>query len=121
MRRLVALIGLSLLFVSLGNAQTTHGILFNWTQSTSTGVTANRVKCGTATGGPYSIVFTSTGPIVSYDWLTTSSIVGVGGTRYYCVVTALAGTVESVNSNEVNAIFPETPPTPVTGATATAH
>lgn len=118
MKRLIAI---CILLTGTIWAQTTHGILFNWTQSTSTGVTANRVKCGTATGGPYSIVFTSTAPIVSYDWLTTSSIVGVGGTRYYCVVTALAGTVESVNSNEVNAIFPATPPSPVTGATATAH
>jgi hypothetical protein len=72
-------------------------INLTWTQSTSSGITNNKVYRSTTSGGPYSLVVTLA-PSTSYlnSGLTS-------GTTYYYVVTAVAAGGESVNSNQASA------------------
>jgi hypothetical protein len=88
------------------DAGTGGAINLTWTPSTSSGVTEQRVKRSTVSGGPYSLVTTITNN-------TTSSYGDSGltnGTPYYYVVTAYNGTQESVNSNQASATPSGTPP-----------
>jgi hypothetical protein len=83
------------------DAGTGGAINLTWTPSTSSGVTEQRVKRSTVSGGPYTLVTTIANN-------TTSSYGDSGltnGTTYYYVVTAYDGTqaLESANSNQSSA------------------
>ena len=70
-------------------------VTLNWTAST--GATSYKVKRGTATGGPYSVVATGV-------TATTYSDTGLtNGTPYFYVVTANNSSGASANSNEASA------------------
>ncbi len=74
-------------------------ITLNWTVSTATDVTQQRVYRGTVTGGPYTLVTTLTGN-------TATSYADTGltnGTTYYYVLRAYDGTQESANSSQASA------------------
>ena len=94
---------------------TPHSITLTWTPSTTSGVTAQKVYRSTTSGGPYTAI-ASLGPSVT-SYVDSS---GSGGTKYYYVVTALAGSNESAPSNEVNAVFLANP-APPTGLGAAAN
>ena len=94
------------------DAPTQHQVALSWTQSTTPGITSNNVYRGTTSGGPYTLIYSSTTPITAY---TDTSV--VGGDTYYYVVTALIGTEESGYSNQYQANVPvaPAPPTGLTG------
>jgi hypothetical protein len=71
-------------------------ITLRWTQSTSSGLTLNRIYRATTSGGPYTMVAEVT-PRTSYNDATPS-----GTTRYY-VVTAVTAGGESAFSNQASA------------------
>jgi fibronectin type 3 domain-containing protein len=75
----------------------TGKIILVWTQSTSSGITANKVYRSTVAGGPYAFLI-SINPTTSYGntGLTT-------GTTYYYRVTAVTSGGESPYSNEASA------------------
>jgi fibronectin type 3 domain-containing protein len=78
-----------------------HSAALSWTASTSTVVGYN-VYRGTVSGGPYTLVNSST---VAGTQFTDSTV--LAGQTYFFVVTAVAsGNVESVNSNEVSGTIP---------------
>lgn len=72
-------------------------INLTWTQSTSSGITQNKVYRSTTTGGPYTLRATL-GPTTSYQDTGLTS-----GTTYYYRVTAVNGGGESGFSNEASA------------------
>lgn len=115
MKKIFALLILAVLFSLPAFAQ--HSVTLSWTQSTSAGVTSNNVYRSVVSGGPYSLVFSSSSPIVS--WLDTQVS---GGSTYYYVVTAVCSNCnpsESAYSNEYKAIVPQdakpNPPSNLTG------
>jgi hypothetical protein len=84
-----------------GNGAFPHSAALSWTASTSTVVGYN-VYRGTVSGGPYTLVSSST---VAGTQFTDSTV--LAGQTYFFVVTAVAsGNVESVNSNEVSGTIP---------------
>lgn len=92
-------------------APTVHKVTLQWTQATQPAnvtLTGNSVYRGTTTGGPYTLVFASSTPITTYTDTTVT-----GGTTYFYVVTAVAGTQESAYSNEVSAAVPVSPNPPM--------
>jgi len=97
------------------DAPTQHQVALTWTQSTTPGITSNNVYRGTTSGGPYSLIYSSTTPITAY---TDTSV--VGGDTYYYVVTALIGSEESGYSNQFQANIPVAP-APPTGLTGTVQ
>jgi hypothetical protein len=91
-------IALLLLVVKLcAHAQTQHGINLNWTQGACTPsctITKNTVYRAATSSGPFTAIYTSTAPIVSYlDPLTQQN----QGTQACYVVTAWT-TIESPQS-----------------------
>lgn len=87
----------------------THSITMTWTQSVSSGVTGNNVYYSTTNGGPYSLLYSSAVPIVTYEVFDVTS--GV----YYFVVTALDETIESNYSNQAAiTVVDVNPPTGLT-------
>lgn len=97
-----------LMFASSAFADpTVHSSTLAWTQSTSSGITANCVYRSAVNNTSYSQIFCSTAPITSYVDLTV-----VGGTQYFYKVTAKAGTQESGYSNEVSGTVPLSPAAP---------
>lgn len=90
-------------------AQSTHSVTLNWTQSTSSGLTANKVYRSTTNGAQGTSIFISATPITTY---TDAGPLTNGSTYYYCV-TALAGSNnESACSNQVTAVIPNAPAAP---------
>lgn len=91
------------------NGPTQPTVALTWTQSTSTGVTANCVYRGSA-AGTYILpaIFCSTAPITSYIDSTV-----VASTTYHYAVTAKVGSTESGYSNDVTAAVPASPNAPV--------
>src|SRR5262245_6541460 len=85
-----------------GSTQTSRAVTLNWNASSSSGISGYRVYRGTAAGGPYSRVTSSTLPALSYEDTNV-----VSGRNYYYVVTAVTmnGT-ESNFSTEARAIVP---------------
>ena len=81
-----------------GNAQ----VSLTWTGSAS--ASDYNVKRGSASGGPYSLLTTSTQ--ASYNDVSVSN-----GTTYYYVVSAYNSAGESGNSNEASAMPTHTPTT----------
>ncbi len=109
-RTLVATLALTCLTAySCGqNGPTTPSVALTWTQSTSTGVTANCIYRGTV-AGTYTLpaLYCSTAPITSYTDTTV-----VRGSAYHYAVTAQVGTEESAYSNDAAAAVPAiNPPT----------
>jgi fibronectin type 3 domain-containing protein len=94
---------------------TQHQVALTWTQSTTPGITSNNVYRGTASGGPYSLIYSSSTAITAY---TDTAV--TGGSTYYYVVTALIGSEESGYSNQFQATIPVAPAAP-TGLTGTAQ
>jgi hypothetical protein len=72
-------------------------VTLSWMQSTTPGVTQNRIYRSTTSSGPYAVT-ASIGANTSYAdiWVTR-------GTMYYYVVTAVSGNVESTPSNQDSA------------------
>ena len=85
-----------------GTTQSSHAVTLNWKPSTTAGVSGYHVYRGTAAGGPYSRVTSSTLPALTYEDANV-----VTGRSYYYVVTAVttAG-LESKFSTEAQAIIP---------------
>jgi HYDIN/CFA65/VesB-like, Ig-like domain/Cep192 domain 4 len=79
----------------------THSVAFNWTASSSSGVAGYNIYRATRSGGPYTLINSS---LVAGTTFTDSSV--QSGTTYFYVVTAVSNSVESVNSNEVQAVVP---------------
>jgi hypothetical protein len=72
-------------------------VKLSWTQSTSPGVTQNKIYRSTTNGGPYAVI-ASIGANTTY---TDTQV--TGGTTYYYVVTAVSGNGESAPSNQDSA------------------
>ena len=72
-------------------------INLSWTQSSTAGVTQNRIYRGTTAGGPYTVRATINAATAFQDTGLTS------GTTYYYRVTAINGGGESSQSNEASA------------------
>jgi hypothetical protein len=92
---------------------TQPSVSLSWTQSTSTGVTANCVYRGSASGS-YTLpaLFCSTAPITTYTDSTATA-----STTYWYAVTAKVGASESAYSVPLQVIVPANPNAP-TGLTA---
>lgn len=114
MKKLFLFLGVFLALSLSSFAQSGHSATLNWTQSTTPGVTSNKVYSSLVSStGPYSALFTSTSPITTYT--DTSQ---AGGSTVYYVVTALVGQQESAYSTSVTVNFPANPFAP-TGLSAT--
>ena len=86
----------------VGTTQTSHAVTLNWKASTSAEVSGYRVYRGTASGGPYSRITSSTLPALNYEDANV-----VSGRNYYYVVTAVTTNgVESRFSTEASANVP---------------
>lgn len=96
---------------------TAPSVVLKWTQSISTGVTANCVYRGTSPG-VYKLpaIFCSVLPITTYTDTTVAR-----GQSYNYAVTAQASAIEGAYSNDVSTPIPTAPnaPTGVTPATIT--
>ena len=100
----------AVLLVSVAPVMAQHSSTLNWIQSSGAGVTGNNVYRGTTTGGPYTKIFTSVNPIITY---TDTNVLALA--TYYYVVTATCATcspAESGYSNEVKAVIPGDPQPP---------
>lgn len=95
------------------NGPTQPSVTLGWTQSITTGVTANCVYRG-ATAGNYNLpaIFCSTAPIVSYKDTTV-----VRGQTYHYAVTAKVGATEGDYSTDVIAVVPLAPASPIPSGT----
>jgi fibronectin type 3 domain-containing protein len=86
----------ALLLSTLAYAQTAPYVLVQWTQSASKPLAYNTIYRSTVSGGPYTPIFQTTGPTISYQDNSVSS-----GSTYCYVVTATGQDgFESVQSNE---------------------
>ena len=82
--------------------QTSSAVTLNWKPSASAGVSGYRVYRGTAAGGPYSRITSSTLPALTYEDTNV-----VSGRSYYYVVTAVTTIgAESKFSTEARANIP---------------
>src|SRR3989304_1871300 len=77
-------------------------IVLNWTPSTSTDVTQQRIYRGTTNGGPYGTLVTTFYNNTTSTYTDNTGL--VNGTTYYYVIRAFDGTQESLNSNQANAV-----------------
>jgi fibronectin type 3 domain-containing protein len=84
-----------LLFVLIATLASGESTKLTWLQSRSAPVSSNNVYRGDISGGPYTEIFESTGPIIKYVDTTV-----VDGQTYCWVVTAVSNGVESPFSNE---------------------
>jgi hypothetical protein len=108
----------ALLFAVTLWPQTQHSITIGWTYTQGADLaTGFNVYRATTSGGPYTKL---TATPLSINTLTFMDITGVGGTKYFYVVTAVdIGGFESANSPEASASFLALPLAPV-GVTAIA-
>jgi fibronectin type 3 domain-containing protein len=83
------------LFLLLATLASGESAKLTWLQSKSAPVSSNNVYRGDVSGGPYTEIFESTGPIIKYVDSTV-----VDGQTYCWVVTAVSNGVESPYSNE---------------------
>ncbi len=104
MKKLLIISVFLLALVALCVAQTGHGISLTWVQSTTPNIINNKVYQGAINGGPYTLIFTSAGGIITYQVPLTAAN---QGTKACFVVTATAqGDTESAFSNETCNTFP---------------
>ena len=90
-------------------ASGTHSEALTWTQSTSPGITGNKVYCSLVAGGPYTVLNSFTTPSISF---TQASL--PPSTKICYVVTAINAGGESNYSNEVcGTTLPDKPVPPV--------
>lgn len=117
MKRLPLVVLLALLVLPVWS-QTTHSITLGWTYAQGSDLaTGFNVYRATTSGGPYTKL---TATPLSINTLTYSDISGVGGTKYFYVVTAVdISGFESANSSEASASFLANPAIPA-GVTATS-
>lgn len=108
---------LLLAFDVLGQGGTPHSITVSWSYAQGARPAAGfNVYRGTISGGPYTKRNATPLALSSLSYKDTS---GVGGTRYFYVVTAVdAASVESSYSPEISGIFMANP-VPPTGLTVT--
>jgi cellulose 1,4-beta-cellobiosidase len=69
-----------------------------WTQSSTPGISYNSIYRATTSGGPYSLVANTSGPVTSYTDAGLAS-----GKTYYYVVAATKRIQESAKSNQASA------------------
>lgn len=84
-----------------GIVPTQHTVSLSWTASTST-IAGYNVYRGTQTGGPYAQIGTGNGTATTY----TDSTVQSGQTYFYVVTSVDSAGVESVFSNQAQAVVP---------------
>jgi hypothetical protein len=84
-----------------GIVPTQHTVSLSWTASTST-IAGYNVYRGTQTGGPYAQVGTGNGTATTYTDITVQS----GQTYFYVVTSVDSAGVESVFSNQAQAVVP---------------
>ena len=78
-----------------------YSVTFNWDQSESRGIVADKIYCGRHSGGPYPYTHRTKQPTTTFEIPTAPA-----GT-YYCVVTAIDSKgMESKPSNEVEVQIP---------------
>jgi hypothetical protein len=63
---LLVLASLLMFLTVAASAQTAHTVALTWTQSTFSGVTANKVYRSTVSGAQGSAIYSSTTPIITY-------------------------------------------------------
>lgn len=80
---------------------TAHSVTLNWNASTSA-VAGYRVYRGTVSGGPYTVQNTSL--IVGTNYINLT--VQPGAVYYYVVRAVDSSNVESIDSNQVQAVMP---------------
>jgi fibronectin type 3 domain-containing protein len=80
----------------------THTVQLTWTHSSSAGVTGYNVYRGGVSGGPYQVIASGVGYVTTY---TDTNV--LSGSTYYYVVTAIAGSAESIYSNQATAVIPK--------------
>lgn len=81
------------------NASIPHSVILAWSPSSTSGVTSYNVYRSQTSGGPYQKLGPASG--TAFQDGTVMS-----GQKYFYVVTAVLGGVESANSNEVSAQIP---------------
>ena len=104
--RLAGFFGFALLIcaaVAWPQGPTPHDITLTW--QASAGATGYKVYCATTAGGPYTAIGTAAA-------LTFKDASGIGGTKYFYVLTATNTNRESGTSNQVNATFSANPAAP---------
>jgi fibronectin type 3 domain-containing protein len=109
-KTLFVLLLFTLCSLSVHAQATKHTVQLNWTLTQTPGVTITDVNVyrGTTSGGPYiAIGHTGSGTVTSFTDLNVS-----GGTTYYYVVDAVAGTEQSADSNQATAVIPQGPQSP---------
>lgn len=85
-----------------GTAAVVHSVTLTWVASTSSTVVGYNVYRGSVSGGPYTMLNSTTSSGLSYTDMTVSS-----SQTYYYIVTAVdASGHESIGSNEVAVIIP---------------
>ncbi len=84
-----------------GNGVNAHSATLSWTASTST-VAGYNVYRGTTSGGPYTKLNSSLVAGTTY----TDNTVAAGQTHYYVVTAVDSSNIESVFSNQVQAVVP---------------
>ena len=109
MRRIPLVFAAFVLFnVGATSAQTGHTVALSWTQSTGSGLTADKVYRSTTSGSQGTAIYTSTVPVITY---VDKGPLTDGVTYYYCVA-AVSGKSESACSKQVGVAIPAAPPTP---------
>ncbi len=85
-----------------GVAPVQHSVALSWSESSTSGVVGYNVYRSSVSGGPYAALTSSPDPSLTFSDTTVSA-----GQTYYYVVTALNSSgIESLYSNEAQAIIP---------------
>ncbi len=115
--RCIRLLIFAVLCASLALAQS-HSVALTWAwlQGTGPAATGFKVKNSQTSGGPYTVLTTTTTPAV----FTYTDTLVVGGQSYYYVISAYNADGESANSVELKVPVPSTPPLPPTSPSAVA-
>jgi fibronectin type 3 domain-containing protein len=87
---------------SIAVAAPSYAAVLNWTASTSSDVTGYNVYRSTVSGGSYSKINSS---LVAGSTYTDSTVVS-GNTYYYVTASVDTSGIESLDSNEVQAVIP---------------
>lgn len=113
-----------LLLISVNAFAAGHKVVLNWTASPTQTIDHYKVYRSLTPGGTRTLMGTVPANQLSFtNGSNPDNSPLIEGQRYCYVVTAVAGPQESVPSNETCATIPisPNPPSPPTGATATAQ